>query len=672
MHEWHPASPDTVDVADVVRTVRRHAPAVYGFLAFGLAVAVLVILFAPRRFAGRATLLAKASASGGASISGRIQGVGDLLGGLGQLSGASGLETELQILRSRALAGQVVDSLRLQFRVKDPEGMAPARLVEALDVPGPFRSRTLRLERAEGGSYVATWKGSTLRFTPGAPTQLDIGAITLRRDGLPMAFTVVVMDREDAITRFSERLEVTKSGGDIAKIVYRGDDSVSAAAGANSLVAYYLQRRKTIDRGVNERSVEYVTAQVDSTLAALAETERSLRKYQEASGVIDPEVVGRVEIQSSAELRQRLTDLQVDEATITQLLSLAQQGRITSRDLAAYPGFLRASTVAPLVSQLGELEARRIRLMEDRTEKDPEVVALDKTTRAVEANIVATARSFAGSISQQRSEVQARVDRMQRAIMEIPAATERGGRLKRDVERMTAILTALQAQLIEARLGAIGEGGEIRQVDAAVPQRLPAFPKPLLTLAIGAAGGLFCGVVAALLLGWFGRWLRDPIEIERAVGVTAQRIEPHAPLLITGATSARTLLVIPLDGRADAGAVVERLARTAAQRSLQPTVVDLSASMAAGNGRPATGPQDADATIDRHEQNSGGMVIVRLPVLASEATAAALRESRPVLLVAPPGPVDRVRLASAVDTLRRLGVPCAGVVMSEATPRALR
>jgi Mrp family chromosome partitioning ATPase len=76
--------------------------------------------------------------------------------------------------------------------------------------------------------------------------------------------------------------------------------------------------------------------------------------------------------------------------------------------------------------------------------------------------------------------------------------------------------------------------------------------------------------------------------------------------------------------------------------------------------------------IDRHEQNSGGMVIVRLPVLASEATAAALRESRPVLLVAPPGPVDRVRLASAVDTLRRLGVPCAGVVMSEATPRALR
>ena len=66
------------------------------------------------------------------------------------------------------------------------------------------------------------------------------------------------------------------------------------------------------------------------------------------------------------------------------------------------------------------------------------------------------------------------------------------------------------------------------------------------------------------------------------------------------------------------------------------------------------------------------MVIACLPELSSDATLAALKETRPVVLVAAPGPVDRTQLAHAVDTLRRLQVPCAGVVISDAPgPRAL-
>jgi Mrp family chromosome partitioning ATPase len=60
------------------------------------------------------------------------------------------------------------------------------------------------------------------------------------------------------------------------------------------------------------------------------------------------------------------------------------------------------------------------------------------------------------------------------------------------------------------------------------------------------------------------------------------------------------------------------------------------------------------------------MVIVQLPGLSTEAAIGAMNETRPVLLVAPPGPVDRAQLASAVDMLRRLQVPCAGVVISDA------
>jgi Mrp family chromosome partitioning ATPase len=60
-----------------------------------------------------------------------------------------------------------------------------------------------------------------------------------------------------------------------------------------------------------------------------------------------------------------------------------------------------------------------------------------------------------------------------------------------------------------------------------------------------------------------------------------------------------------------------------------------------------------------------GMDVVCLPELTSDVTLAAMRQASPVVLVAAPGPVDRAQLAQAVDTLRRLRVPCAGVVISD-------
>jgi Mrp family chromosome partitioning ATPase len=69
-------------------------------------------------------------------------------------------------------------------------------------------------------------------------------------------------------------------------------------------------------------------------------------------------------------------------------------------------------------------------------------------------------------------------------------------------------------------------------------------------------------------------------------------------------------------------------------------------------------------------ESKQGMVIVRLPALAADETAAALRPDRTVVFVAPPGRLERRILVDAIQTLRRLEVPCAGVVVNRATDGA--
>jgi hypothetical protein len=192
-------------------------------------------------------------------------------------------------------------------------------------------------------------------------------------------------------------------------------------------------------------------------------------------------------------------------------------------------------------------------------------------------------------------------------------------------------------------------------------------------MGVGIGGGLFAGMIAALMIAALGRWVQDPREVERTTGVPALRFDPGVPLLMNGAAS-RTVLVVPLDQRARLDPVIQRLAQTAESRSIRATVLDLSDYQSAttsfvpritsgGVESVSDGIFDVNSRISRLEEEFG-MVIVRLPGLVTDAAAAALTGARPVLLVAPQRRIDREKLVGAVQLLRRLDVPCAGIVLS--------
>jgi hypothetical protein len=242
------------------------------------------------------------------------------------------------------------------------------------------------------------------------------------------------------------------------------------------------------------------------------------------------------------------------------------------------------------------------------------------------------------------------------------------------------IFAGLQVKLVDARLAAITEGGDVRPLDLAVPPKKRAFPKLSLTLAAGGGGGLFIGIIAAVLLGLVGGRMHDAQDVERRTGLPAIRLDRTAPLLVGGQPS-RTVVVAPISQRAVASPVVARLIDTALSRSLNATILDLTnAEVAATNGSAGArlitttsgaSAFDANAAIRRLEE-SHDLVVVQLPGLATREAAAVLDSARPVLLVAPERRIERSSLRDAVDLLRRVGAPCAGVVLHGDDRRSLR
>jgi uncharacterized protein involved in exopolysaccharide biosynthesis len=655
-------SGDTIDLADIARNIRRGWRFVLGGVVFGAAVAAAVVFFVPARFAGAASIVVHNPEGGSKGLISRLAGslptgagaAADLLpAGLGS---NPPIETEVQILSSRSMVGEAVDSLLLQLRIKSSDRDAPWRLFQSAALPGAFKKKGLHFTKLAGGdAYEVTGLGATPDTARNGV--LQHGAFALRFDPkqLPSEFGVDVYDREEAVTRIQKRVDVGKLGGEVLSVSFRGDDSLTAAAVPNLLIRRYLVRRKTTDRGINQQRVEFLTVQVDSVEQNLSAAERALRQQQESSGIVDPIVVGKLELEQAGEIRKEAGTLDIERGAIGQLLSQLAAGTLTGRQLAAFPTFLRSPGINELLGQLSTLETKRLQLLATATPEDPNVIAATEGIKNIENQLPPMARTYASTLDRQRADITKQLDTLRNTIAMLPAVGQVSMRLQREVLRLSQVNAALRAQLVEAKLSAIGEGGDIRLLDRAEPPRRVSFPRPVPTLAAGVGGGLLIGALCAALAGLFGRYVSDARSIERQLGVPALTFDASLPLVIASPNNARTLLLVPIDASADTAGVAERLVRTATTRSLRATVVDFSRAKS-GEALPAP---DIDRLATEFDT-----VVVRLPELSNEITVGALRDTRPVLFVATAGRVDRERLTNAVESLQRLSVPCAGVVLS--------
>ncbi len=445
-----------LEIADVASALRGGLARIGLGLGLGVGAALLTLWLAPARFEGRAMVLIRTQGISAGQV------MREQFGQLSQLAGSAlglgedddPIKTELALLQSRALLGEVVDSLQLQLRA----GRRPPT--------------TLTTEIPRDGRF--------------KPRRVTIDGVTAK-----------LVDREDAIDDLAERLSVDIVGGEAVEIVYRSRDSLSAALVPNLMAARYLERRKTVDRGLNQRRAEFLERQQDSVQQALAGAADTFRREQERAAGLSVGVTAQVELEQQALLRGKLTETVAElEAMRSVLVDLEAE---RPQRVAGVPALLRSPAVNELVAELGRRETERRLLLAEVTDRDPRAVALAESITELRGQLLPLARTYAQALESQRSTYAAQVAQSEQRAAGLPAAGERHFLAQADVDRLARLNLALATQVLEARLAALGEGGDVRVVDAATPPRRAEFPRPAITLAVGAFAGLVLGVLLALM-----------------------------------------------------------------------------------------------------------------------------------------------------------------------------
>lgn len=410
---------------------------------------------------------------------------------------SSPTEAEIEILRSRALVGSVVDELKLDLEVAPRYFPIVGRTIAARRAGPAPASPLLGLSRyAWGGERVDVQHLEV-------PPELEGKELTLVA-GTEGRFTIETPERELLLTgevgRTSRPPERAGVSAFVAELVARPGTEFRLVKTSHSAAVEGLRQALSITEvgkltGVIRLELE--SADRRRTTATLdAVTRAYLRQNVERRSAEAEKTLQLLETQ----LPILKTNVDAAESALN-----AHRSRNGSVDLRLETQ-RRLERSVEVEKSLSELDLQRVELRRKYTDRHPELIALEH------------------KIAQLRTER----DAIQAKIEELPRAELQAARLTRDVKVASELYILLLNKAQELRIVKSGTIGNVRIVDAAALPDEPVSPKKAAT-AIGALLlGVGLGVIFAFARKPPDRGVQDPDVIEPRLGIGAYASVPRS------------------------------------------------------------------------------------------------------------------------------------------------
>jgi succinoglycan biosynthesis transport protein ExoP len=493
------------------------------------------------------------------------------------LSQDNAVATELEMLRSRVLAEEVVDSLGLQLVVRDPAAAPRASIfsrvtVERSAVPGEYR---LIPQRTGEFTLVDRSTNSRVRVIRRGE-RFDAGGVGFNVAQSAVKYGPVEFDVrpfQDAVDGLQGRLEISRRNRDaeIIDVRYSGTDAQLASEIVNVLARQFVGGRQGVLQGEARSTVRFLGEQIARVSDQLRDAELALQSFREREHVVSLAEEARTGVSRKAELQAQRNAFEAERAALQALLTAAHTGGPNAadssyRELLAFPTLLRSGMAAAVLGSLTSAEERHSVLRERRTLDDPEVQALRSRITQIHTQIEVLVGTYLQGLTNQVAALDTVMAQSDAKLQSIPTKEMRLAELERNAKSREAIYSMLQSRLQEAQIAAAASDLSVRLVDPGVIPRKPVAPRPLLNIAVALVAGLVLGLAAAFARELADRSLHTRRDLMATVRAPVVGMIPH-PASRTG------LLEIPgpTNGRAPAIELTESFSWLATNVAFLPT-----------------------------------------------------------------------------------------------------
>jgi tyrosine-protein kinase Etk/Wzc len=502
--------PEEVHLTDYLTVImRRRRIFLISFIAIFVGVALYTFLMKPI-YEANATLHVKddKGAKGG------------LLGDLAMLNSANPVDAEIEILKSRTNAEEVVKRLQLNWNVsKKSSGMTVAitefsststtpEYTIKLTAPGSYR-----VTSADGSPDVQGTVGQLLKTQN---LTLLLGDL---RGEAGDGFTLNLRPFNATVSGLQKAVKVGEVGKktNIIKVSYNSTDPVRARDVVNTLVQAYLDQTLSSKTEEASRTVSFVEDQLKGTRGELDLSEKNLQTYKSASGVIklDTEAEELIKKLSEVEKERAAVTLQRKqvEFALTALREARRKGEIYTPAV-----FKDDPLIAGMATRLTELEVQKRAMLSENTERHPQVKAVQSQIDQVQKKLQSTYETSRLNLARQETAIQQQLLQYEAKMRTLPEAERDLARLMRLSKVNADIYMFLLQKHEEARIVKASTISNIKVVDPAITPDFPVKPQKKKNLLLGLLVGLMFGVGAAFFIDYLDDSIKDEEEARRALG----------------------------------------------------------------------------------------------------------------------------------------------------------
>ena len=469
---------------------------------------------------------------GGANMSSELEKMG--LNGF--VSSSSNIENEIEVLKSRTLAREVVSSLGLFVTYMDEDKFPNKELYRTSPV-------LVSLTPQEADRLPQTMEIDMLLQPAGAmDVQVKVGKKEYRKhlEKLPAVFptdegTVAFFANNDTLS--SLRPESVTTERHITAYInrpfavakgYAGSLLITPTSKATSVVTVSLKNSNTqrgkdyIDKllemyninanndknEVAQRTGEFIDERIDIISKELGSTERDLENFKRSAGITDLTSEAQIALTGNAEYEKKRVE---NQTQINLVMDLKKYLQGSGYEVLPANVGLQDAGVAGAIDQYNEMVAERKRLLRTSTESNPAIVNLTTSIRAMRSNIQTTLDATLKGLEITKADLIREASRYSRRISDAPTQERQFVSIARQQE----IKSGLYLMLLQKReenaivLAAIANNAKI--IDEAQADSTPISPKRMTIY------------LAALVFG-----IGIPVGVIYLIGLTKFKIEGRA------------------------------------------------------------------------------------------------------------------------------------------------
>jgi tyrosine-protein kinase Etk/Wzc len=439
----------------------------------------------------------------------------------------------IELVRSRTVAGVVVDSLGLQlvsqtpeFSVEDLTGVQVDPRAAGDSVQVVFRDDGVSARRGQ----------RAVTATYGQPVNLGVVQFVVRARPAVENVTLAIKSREAAIDALLIGLVVSRRElTDVIDVAFVAEDPRRAQRIVNSTVHAFQALNVQWARERSRRRGEFLAEQLASTDTTLERAQAALASFRSRQQLASSR--DKLESQQAAllNLDAQREQLNADRQTFS---ALAQ--RLKADDDASRQEALRALATSPAMADnpaIGGLYQQLLKYQNridsmttgpwKASETNPDLVQLRALTRSTQDQLVQSVTGHIGAIGARVDALGDLRNRTGAAIAILPAMAEEEMRLSRRVDAFAAQSDQLRAELQKARMAEAVEAGDIDVVALAPLPSTPLLNSATLKVGLGLFLGLALGMIIAYILEALNTSVRRPEDLEAVLHVPGLAVIPR-------------------------------------------------------------------------------------------------------------------------------------------------